>query len=180
MSLQSHIALYRHAIAATTASALLLAPALASAAPARTGRWAADSDPAARYLLEQERRWAEDSCTPSSVVKDYIAKDFIGTSPSGLLYRRSAMLTPGTAAPGGEKERDCKLLAAKVRFYGPDLAMVYGYESAVLVKPDGSETTRVLIWTDTAVRRKGKWQVIAVQDMVAPPGWKPADWRVPE
>jgi hypothetical protein len=166
--------------AAVAAAALLIAPAMAPAAPAPTGRWAVDSDPAARYLIEQERRWAEDSCTPSSVVKDYIAKDFVGTSPSGGLYRRQALLGPGIAAPGGEKERDCKLLAAKVRFYGPDVAVIYGNESAVLVKPDGSETTRVLIWTDTAVRRKGKWLVIAVQDMVAPPGWKPADWHVPE
>jgi hypothetical protein len=150
------------------------------AAPAQPGRWAAESDPEARYLIEQERRWATDSCTPSTVVKDYIAKDFVGTSPAGGLYRRSALLGPGIAAPGGEKERDCKLLAAKVRFYGPDVAVIYGYESAVLVKPDGSETTRVLIWTDTAVRRKGKWLVIAVQDMVAPPGWKPDDWHVPE
>lgn len=167
-------------LAAAAASALLLTPAIAHAAPGQTGRWAADNDPAARYLIEQERRWAENSCTPSTVIKDYIAKDFVGTSPSGELYRRSAMLGPSIAEPGGEKERDCKLLAAKVRFYGPDLAVIYGNESAILVKPDGSETTRVLIWTDTAVRRNGKWVVIAVQDMVAPAGWKPADWHVPE
>jgi hypothetical protein len=155
-------ALCRHAFAAAAASTLLLAPAMAPAAPVPAGRWATDS------------------CTASTVVKDYIATDFVGTSPSGGLYRRSALLSPGIAAPGGEKERDCKLLAAKVRFYGPDVAVIYGYESAVLIKPDGSETTRVLIWTDTAVRRKGKWLVIAVQDMVAPSGWKPEGWHLPK
>lgn len=170
----------RTRLALIMATAMLALSQAANAAAPSPGRWASDSDPTARYLIAQERRWAEDACKPSGVVREYIARDFVGTSPSGTLYRRPALLALHTGSPDGEKERDCKLLGAKVRFYGPDLAMIYGYESAVLVKADGSETTRTLIWTDTAVRRAGKWQVIAVQDMVAPSEWKPADWHVPE
>lgn len=170
----------RSAITALAAAMVLSACSAAQAAPVALGRWASDSDPTARYLIAQERRWAEDACKPSSVIRDYIARDFVGTSPSGGLYGRPALLALHSGSSDGEKERDCKLLAAKVRFYGPDLAMIYGFESAVRVKADGTETTRTLIWTDTAVRRAGKWQVIAVQDMVAPPGWKPTDWKVPE
>lgn len=173
--MQKHIRAAKAGLALAMTGILL--GQMASAAPLPAGRWAADSDPVARHLIEQERRWATDGCTPNTVVQDYIAKDFVATSPAGTLYTRSALLDRESEL---SKEHDCKLLAAKVRFYGPDLAMIYGNESAVVKAADGTETTRVLIWTDTAVRRRGKWLVIAVQDMVAPPGWKPADWHVPE
>lgn len=167
----------RTRLALIMATAMLTLSQAVNAAPPSQGRWAADTDPIARRLIEQERRWATDGCTPSTVVRDFIAPDFVGTSPAGGLYSRAALLQREN---GKSRARDCKLLAAQVRFYGPDLAVIYGNESAVVAQPDGTETTHILIWTDTAVRRAGKWQVIAVQDMVAPPGWKPADWHVPE
>lgn len=66
-----------------------------------------------------------------------------------------------------ELEHDCKFLSAKVRFYDPDVAVIYGIESALAKGPDGKEALRTLIWTDTLLRRGGRWQVIAVQDMTA-------------
>jgi uncharacterized protein (TIGR02246 family) len=65
-------------------------------------------------------------------------------------------------------EHDCKLLSAKVRFFGPDVAIIYGKETAVLTGANGKDSRRTLIWTDTALRRNGKWQLIAVQDMDEP------------
>jgi hypothetical protein len=131
----------------------------------------------AKQLIEQERRWGIDSCKPSTVVAEFLAEDFIGTSPRGQLYPKAAMLPPPAGVPQPKSgERNCKLLGAKVRFFGPDVAVIYGNESADFKGPHGKTVTRVLIWTDTALRRDGKWQVIAVQDMVAPPGWTPAKW----
>ena len=55
----------------------------------------------------------------------------------------------------------------KVRFIGDNLAIVYGSESAILKTSSGKETTRSLVWTDTWLKRNGKWQIVAVQDMPA-------------
>jgi hypothetical protein len=41
---------------------------------------------------------------------------------------------------------------------------VYGSESSVAVLPDSKHERRCLVWTDTWLKRKGRWQIIAVQD----------------
>jgi len=46
--------------------------------------------------------------------------------------------------------------------------MIYGSETSVRKAKDGKEFERTLIWTDTWLKRNGKWQIIAVQDMIAP------------
>jgi hypothetical protein len=156
--------------------AALLGAAGALAADFGTGTWAAAGDPVPKQLIEQERRWGVDACEPSNVVAEFLAEDFIGTSPRGQLYPKATMQpAPGAPAPKSS-ERNCRLLGAKVRFYGPDVAVIYGAESADFTVARGKTMTRTLIWTDTALRRDGKWQVIAVQDMVAPPGWTLAKW----
>jgi hypothetical protein len=138
--------------------------AISAQAPIQ-GTWADANDPVAKQLIEQERKWAVLYCTPSNVIAEFVADDFIGTSPEGPIYSKSD-LTKRHAAPA--PERDCKLLSARVRFYGPDLAMIYGSETAVRTGPDGKEFTRTLIWTDTVLKRDGRWQLIAVQDMIEP------------
>jgi hypothetical protein len=55
-----------------------------------------------------------------------------------------------------------------VRFYGDGLAMIYGSEFSVRKDKAGRQYNRTLIWTDTWVKRDGKWQIIAVQDMKMP------------
>jgi hypothetical protein len=60
--------------------------------------------------------------------------------------------------------KDCRLLDADVRFFGDNVAVVYGSESSVAVLPDSKSERRCLVWTDTWLKRKGKWQIIAVQD----------------
>ena len=153
-----------------TSAALILAVCASGAAAhgLGEGRWAAKNDPVAAQLIEQERRWGTDSCTPSNVVAEFIADDFIGTHPKGFLYKKTDMLPTAKPAPAPSLDRDCKLLSAKVRFYGPDLAVIYGSESAIVKDQGRHESLRKLIWTDTVLKRAGRWQVIAVQDMVAP------------
>jgi len=137
--------------------------------------WAADNDPVAKKLIEMEREWALAGCAPASAaaatyahsVSPFIAPDFVGTSPEGPLYTKNDMKPKPTPEPGAETERDCQLLSARVRYFAPDLAVIYGRESAVVKGPDGKEAPRILVWTDTILRRGGKWQAIAVQDMVS-------------
>jgi len=147
--------------------------AAASAQGANPGGWADDNDPVAKRLIELERQWATVSCVPSAtrpaaeaaLYNELMADDFIGTSPSGKLYGKSDLMPQPAPAAVPEAERDCKFLGAKLRFFGPDLAVIYGRESAVRKDRDGKWTTRTLAWTDTVLHRAGKWQIVAVQDM---------------
>ena len=146
--------------------AILLAASSACPAMAQTigqGRWAAANDPVALKLIDVERKWAVLECEPTNVVNGYLAEDFVGTSPEGPLYTKADYLSEPQPAPGSV--HGCKLLSARVRFYGDNLAMIYGSETSVRKDKAGKEYNRHLIWTDTWVRRDGKWQIIAVQDM---------------
>lgn len=150
------------------ALAILLIAVLANSLYAQQygeGKWADKDDPVAKYLIEEERKWSTLSCEPSNVLTEFIAPDFVGTAPEGPLYGRAKLIEDAKAP---STDHDCKLLAARVRFYGPNLAILYGKDSVTTRGPDGKEFTRVLIWTDTAIKRDGKWQDIETQDMVDP------------
>jgi hypothetical protein len=58
----------------------------------------------------------------------------------------------------------CRLLDAKVRFFGDQLAVVYGSETSMRKTKDGTAKTECLIWTDTWLKRQGNWQIVAAQD----------------
>ncbi|HTW67554.1 MAG TPA: nuclear transport factor 2 family protein [Bryobacteraceae bacterium] len=132
---------------------------------AQHAKWAAPDDATAKSLIEMERQWADAECTHSVVVQTILADDFEGTSPEGKLYSKADAVADAKTrqAPA----RDCHLHDVKVRFIGDNLAIVYGSESAILKTGNGKDTTRGLIWTDTWLKRSGKWQIVAVQDMPA-------------
>jgi len=46
------------------------------------------------------------------------------------------------------------------------VAIAYGNESSIRKGKDGKEYLRCLVWTDTWLKRDGKWQIIAAQDAV--------------
>jgi len=133
------------------------------AAHGQQGRWAAAGDATAKFIVEAERQWAEDACTHNRIIETILAEDFQGTSPGGKRYTKSEALAQSTDS--SMTSRDCRLIDANVRFFGDNLALVYGSESAVRRTKDGIEKPRCLIWTDTWLKRDGKWQIIAAQDM---------------
>jgi hypothetical protein len=141
-----------------TLSALLLL--WASAALAQTSRWASADDKTAEWMISQERRWAESACDGNDVVQTLLADDFQGTSPSGKRYSKPTTKEKPSA-------RDCKLGEVKIRFFGDNLAIAYGSESRVKTSADGKEAPETLIWTDTWLKRNGRWQIIAAEDLVA-------------
>jgi hypothetical protein len=55
-----------------------------------------------------------------------------------------------------------------VRFFRDILAVVYGSETATRKAKDGKPEPRCLTWTDTWLKRKRKWQIIAAQDAYFP------------
>ena len=132
---------------------------------AQQGKWAAASDETAKSLIDMERQWAEAGCTPSGIVQSILADDFQGTAPDGKRYSKSEAIE-------GEKTsktqfRECRLNDAKVHFFGDNIAIAYGSESAIRKTPDGKEHNGTLIWTDTWLKRNGSWQIVAAQDMPA-------------
>jgi len=131
---------------------------------AQQGHWADANDADAKAMIEMERKWAVLECEPSKVVAEALADDFVGTSPAGPIYTKKEALVEDRS----EKATGCKLISAKVRYYGENVAMIYGKETSTRTGKDGKTFQRTLIWTDTWLKRNGKWQIIAVQDMKDP------------
>jgi hypothetical protein len=125
--------------------------------------WAKETDPTAKYMIDMERQWAESGCTHETVTDKFLADDFQGTAPSGKRYAKAEALQPDSTF----SERECHLDEAKVRFFGESVAVVYGSERA-LRKHDGTEAMSCLVWTDTWLKRNGKWQIVAAQDTTVP------------
>lgn len=81
----------------------------------------------------------------------------MGTSTQGVRYDKSWALESG-------HNRDCRLGRIRIRFFGDSLAIVYGNESNVASSLAGKETRHCVVWTDTWLKRSGKWQIVASQD----------------
>src|SRR5438094_2293717 len=93
------------------------------------------------------------------------------TDTDGKLYTKSEKIEKEKARSASEGEvLSPRLDDVKVRFFGDNLAVLYGRESPIRKSKDGKEHTRRVVWTDTWLKRDGQWQIIAVQDMVAQPG----------
>jgi hypothetical protein len=148
-----------------TLAAILLA-SQTLAAQGHEIQWASESDPTVKMMVEAERRWAVNECTPSDVENTYLAEDFVGTAPDGSRYNKADVLADPER--GMVTARDCRLLSAKVRFVGDNVAMIYGSETSIRKDKAGKEFNRTLVWTDTWLKRDGKWQIIAVQDALMP------------
>jgi Domain of unknown function (DUF4440) len=114
-----------------------------------------------QWMIAQEKAWAEQSCGKPWVLSELLATDFHGTSPKGTRYDRPTEVPTYDPATF---HSDCRLLDADVRFFGDNVAVVYGSESSVAILPDSKHERRCLVWTDTWLKRKGRWQIIAVQD----------------
>ena len=130
-------------------------------AQAQESHWASADDATAKSMIDLERKWAEGVCVDNGVVAGLLADDFQGTSTSGARFTKADELKD-------EKElriaHDCGLDEAKVHFFGDSLAVVYGREHAVGKDTSQPQAEVCQIWTDTWLKRGGKWQIIASQD----------------
>lgn len=131
-------------------------------AQAQQGQWAADDDPTAQSIIDMERQWAEDACTHNGIVPTILADDFQGTAPNGERYTKPDEVKQEKTST--TEARDCRLHEARVRFFGDNIALVYGSESSTRKDAEGKDVTRTLVWTDTWLKRNGRWQIVAAQD----------------
>jgi len=144
---------------------MVLALSVFALCPARSsgaGEAKAAADATSKWMIEQETAWAEEECSHKSILADLLAEDFRGTSPKGERYSKAQAMAE--AASNKSHATDCRLLQTDVRFFGPGTAILYGSETAQETRPDGTLERYCLVWTDTWLRRGGKWQIVAAQD----------------
>jgi len=111
-------------------------------------------------IIQLERDWTQSFVTMDVAANQRIvADDFLGTEPDGRRSKKSDILnevkTEEPLASNHLNEDDLT-----IRFYG-QTAVVNGSESWKLK----SGKTGKFIWTDVFVKRNGKWQVVASQDL---------------
>ena len=126
----------------------------------QAGRWASPDDPDAKAITALEDLWAHTACSSvPEALKAAFADDFQGTTPKGNRYGR-----PTTSWGGEGDDTDCRLQQIQILLFGDSVAVAYGNESSVSKKKGGTTQKHCLAWTDTWLKRNGKWQIVAAQD----------------
>jgi uncharacterized protein DUF4440 len=114
------------------------------------------------YIVDSERQWAESVATgDTSAIERILADDFIGVDPKGRLYTKQQMIDETRNAPKSFVSN--RLNDVKVRFYRRT-AIAQGSETW---EKRSGERGR-FVWTDTWLRRNGRWQIVAAEDLIAP------------
>jgi ketosteroid isomerase-like protein len=128
--------------------------------------WSADRNEqeSQRFIVESERKWAESIASGDTTqVEQFLADDFLGVDTDGTLYDKAKAIS--------DTKHDFKDYAfnhvneVKVRFFG-DTAVAQGSES--WERRTGEPKLGRFVWTDTWIRRNGRWQVIAAEDLIIP------------
>jgi len=144
--------------------ALSLLGGFISPSVAQESRWGSPDEETVKFIIAVEAKWASSSCSPQPDLKDAIADDFQGTSTKGQRYGKPEAI----ATDAKSMSRDCQLGEVKVRFFGDSIAIAYGAENRMVKDNNGKETKRCQVWTDTWLKRAGKWQIVAAQDTIVP------------
>jgi ketosteroid isomerase-like protein len=117
-----------------------------------------------RYIIESERQWAESVATgDTATIERILADDFVGVDPKGPFYDKAKMISDTREAPKYFVSNHANDI--KVRFYG-DTAVAQGSET--WERRSGKPRRGRFVWTDTWVKRNGKWQIVAAEDLIAP------------
>ena len=115
------------------------------------------------YIRKSEAEWAESVATGDvTAVERILAHDFVGIDPKGRRYTKNEMIAETRDGPKFFVSNH--LNEVKIRFYG-NTAVAQGSES--WVKRNGEHGR--FVWTDTWLLRDGQWQIVAAEDLIAPP-----------
>ncbi len=95
-----------------------------------------------------------------------LADDFLGTAPDGATYTKAEEVkdTQDTS----KSAQQCHQIGPRVRLFGDNVAMVYGNAFSARKGKDRQVAPRCIVFSDTWLKRDGKWQVIAAQDAQIP------------
>ena len=120
---------------------------------------ASSPDSADKTITALEDAWAHAACSSvPPALKDAFAADFQGTAPNGRRYGKPEHWG------GRGTNLDCRLEKIEIRRFGASIAVAYGNESSIGRGKDGKEQEHCLVWTDTWLKRHGRWRIVAAQD----------------
>lgn len=137
---------------------------------AQDAKWGSAEE--AKTIVTLEATWLSKVCAPPPDLS-FIAKDFHGTRRNGTRYGQEIATLVSDAAEKATA-RDCRLGDVDVRFFNDSTANAYGSEGWINIAPDGKETQFCEAWTDTFIKREGKWYLVSAQDnIVACEQWWP-------
>jgi ketosteroid isomerase-like protein len=117
---------------------------------------------AEKYIVESERQWAAAVASGDAAkVEPILADDFRGVDTDGTFYDKAKALADTREGP--KEFLSNHLNEAKVRFFG-STAVAQGSESW----ERRTETPKHgrFVWTDTWLKRNGKWQIVAAEDLI--------------
>ena len=119
------------------------------------------------YIRQAESDWAESVASNAvDVLERILSDDFVGVDIDGSHYSKASAIKDYRSGPSSYVFDH--LDDVEIRFYA-NAAVAQGSES--WKKKDG--TAGRFVWTDTWIKRAGKWQIVAAEDLV-PPASTPA------
>jgi ketosteroid isomerase-like protein len=114
------------------------------------------------YIRQSESDWAESVvANDAGVLERILADDFVGVDIDGSHYSKADAIKDYRSQPSEFASNH--LNEVEIRFYG-DAAVAQGNEG--WKKKNGAAGK--FVWTDTWIKRNGKWQVVAAEDLVPP------------
>jgi len=114
------------------------------------------------YIRKAESDWGESEVTrDTGVLERILSEDFVGVDVDGAHYSKSDALQEYRTRSSSYLSNHID--AVEIRFYG-QTAVAQGDDS--WQRKDGTAGKHV--WTDTWIKRNGKWQLVASEDLVPP------------
>jgi Domain of unknown function (DUF4440) len=114
------------------------------------------------YIRQAESDWAESDVTNDvSVLERVLADDFMGVEIDGSHYSKAHAIQGYRTQPS--EFASSHLHDVVIRFYG-NTAVAQGSEN--WTKKSGISGR--FVWTDTWIKRGGRWQIVAAEDLVPP------------
>jgi ketosteroid isomerase-like protein len=116
------------------------------------------------YITKSETEWAESLANGDvSVVERIVADDFRGIETDGTVYNKAKAMAETRDGPKDFVSNHLGLVV--VRYFG-DTAIAQGEER--WERKTGSPLKGRYVWTDTWLKRNGKWQIVAAEDVLVP------------
>jgi ketosteroid isomerase-like protein len=124
----------------------------------------ASQSSAERYIAKSESQWAAAVASgDTAVIERILADDFVGVDTDGSHYDKAKAVADTRESP--KEFVSNHLNEVQIRFYG-DTAVAQGNES--WERRSEIPKRGRFVWTDTWIRRHGKWQIVAAEDLIVP------------
>ena len=117
------------------------------------------ADGVAAQLMQMERDWCKALATRDpALMEPILADDYTSVNSRGVMSTKASELADAKAGASGFAE--CTNDAMKVRVFG-DAAVITGHNVTSGTYRGKPFKNRESYWTDTYVRRNGRWQCVA-------------------